>query len=297
MGFINAVHREMRLPELRKEMFKVFQKKLGRDLGNLSQEEFNDYVGIKYKLSEQTFKALLDSKLFVLNESTAKLLNLTKNELYIRQLPFDPLFIDTSFQLEQGGTLKGILIFKEPKEGFILGCARIEHEDGLPPFNLYFDVFSRDLETLETGNRIQDSQQLVGVLKNKQIQLFICSFLDFLNNPEVKTREVYRTEEQNEKRKRRGKFPIPPCIFINITGKLYEYENKLESSGHLSYSHRFWVRGHFRVLKNEERYGDKVGIKIWILPYIKGEGVLIDKVRKVRFMKEQLKEGDEDGDN
>ena len=105
---------------------------------------------------------------------------------------------------------------------------------------------------------------------------------DLLNNPEVETIEILRTEEQNKKWNNRGKLPLPPQIFIKLDGKLKIYLDQLNSGGCFNYSHRFWVRGHFRTLRNPIRYKNKVGSKIWILPYIKGEGILINKIYEVK---------------
>lgn len=103
------------------------------------------------------------------------------------------------------------------------------------------------------------------------------NFLDFLNNPEVELLTIDRSDEQNDKRIKGGKPPIPTQKLIKLTGKLKVYINKLESDGLYKVSHRFWVRGHFRTLRNKTRYGSNSGKKIWILPYIKGSGILIDK--------------------
>lgn len=46
--------------------------------------------------------------------------------------------------------------------------------------------------------------------------------------------------------------------------------------GSRGYSHKFWVRGHFRWLR-AERYGENIGKKLWIAPFIKGKGVMLHK--------------------
>jgi len=71
---------------------------------------------------------------------------------------------------------------------------------------------------------------------------------------------------------------------------LRRYISNLKSNGHIDYSHKFWVRGHWRTLKNEKRYKDSVGKKMWIKPFIKGKGILIDK--KYELKKKNL-EGSE----
>ena len=82
------------------------------------------------------------------------------------------------------------------------------------------------------------------------------------------------------KRILRGKLPIPSQKFIRVNGKLKIYLSELNSGKHFNYSHRFWVRGHFRTLRND-KWKNARGTKIWILPFIKGKGVLVDKIYEV----------------
>jgi len=60
-----------------------------------------------------------------------------------------------------------------------------------------------------------------------------------------------------------------------------DYVNELNSSGSFEYSHKFWVRGHFRSLRSE-RYKEKRGIRIWIPPFVKGKGILMGKSYRLR---------------
>jgi len=54
--------------------------------------------------------------------------------------------------------------------------------------------------------------------KEEYLQLFICNFLDFLNNPEIEIKEIEENQEQNKKRIKRGKPPISTRFFINVEG-------------------------------------------------------------------------------
>ena len=57
--------------------------------------------------------------------------------------------------------------------------------------------------------------------------------------------------------------------------------DQLNNKTDFTYTHRFWVRGHFRVLK-DKKWKKSQGKKIWIVPFIKGEGVLIKKEYNVK---------------
>lgn len=54
----------------------------------------------------------------------------------------------------------------------------------------------------------------------------------------------------------------------------------LKTGRHFSYSHSFWVRGHFRTYTSDRYIGAK-GKKQWVMPYVKGKGLLIEKTRVV----------------
>lgn len=109
------------------------------------------------------------------------------------------------------------------------------------------------------------------------ISLFVCNFLDFLHDPEIELITVERTKEQNDKRIKKNKDILPTEIFIRLDGTLKIYLDKLESQlSEEHFNHKFWVRGHWRTLR-DEKYKKNIGIKIWIRPYIKGQGILIQK--------------------
>lgn len=108
----------------------------------------------------------------------------------------------------------------------------------------------------------------------KQITLFCINFLDFLEeNKEYKISKKVLSEANSLK------INSPPQIslFVEVRGKLKEQllceRNKIDGA---EYSHSFWVRGHFRHFKSS-KYTSCKGKKIWIIPYIKGKGILIKK--------------------
>ena len=108
------------------------------------------------------------------------------------------------------------------------------------------------------------------------------AFLNFVNNPEVEIIDSSLSREQTEKRARNKKVYIPQMSSIEVTGVVKRYINQLGSKGEFEMSHRYWVKGHFRTLRDEKRYGKNVGRRIWLCPYIKGVGVLIEKEYEVK---------------
>ena len=110
---------------------------------------------------------------------------------------------------------------------------------------------------------------------------FIMNLLVFINDREIQIIERKRSAKNVERRAREGKPPLPDSSFIRLTGTLRKYIDSIGDrlSGH-KYSHKFWVRGHMRYLK-AERYKQKKGQWIKIEPFIKGEGVLVERVYRV----------------
>jgi hypothetical protein len=67
---------------------------------------------------------------------------------------------------------------------------------------------------------------------------------------------------------------IPSTFSVNVTGKLLKYVDEAISQGIFEYSHKFRVRGHWRELVSNYFKNNK---KVFIPPYIKGSGILIEK--------------------
>ena len=85
----------------------------------------------------------------------------------------------------------------------------------------------------------------------------------------------------DEQRLKKGKSKQPNITYIDVKGKLKIYLDQLNNKTDFTYTHRFWVRGHFRVLK-DKKWKKSQGKKIWIVPFIKGDGVLIKKEYNVK---------------
>ncbi len=140
--------------------------------------------------------------------------------------------------------------------------------------------------------------------KQESIELHIkvrelySNFLDYLNHPSAK-QSIYKLSWNNEKRIKRGKFPIQDKIVIDMKSEFLDYRNLGKKSEHSQYKNKFWVRGHFKHLRNKERFNriyslskqdlDKENlfyngefISKWVVPYIKGSGELKEKIRRAK---------------
>ena len=114
----------------------------------------------------------------------------------------------------------------------------------------------------------------------KFLKEFIMNLLVFINDREIQVIERKRSRKNVERRIREGKIPLPDSRLIRLTGTLKKYIDGLKEGLTRKYSHKFWIRGHMRYLASD-KYKQKKGQWIKIEPYIKGEGVLVQRVYKV----------------
>ena len=114
------------------------------------------------------------------------------------------------------------------------------------------------------------------------------NFLIFLNQPEVDYRSRERSRKNMQKRVKKGKVPLPNDAKVQVSGEIKRYLDKVsDMDTDIEHSHRYWVRGHWRTLRDEEHWGDEAGKQVWVKPHIRGEGVLIEKDYEL-----ESKEGD-----
>ena len=243
---------------------------------------------------------LWNSKKFVIDSDKSKLLSLTDIEPRLVNLPFPNFYIDCSFDIKNFN-IYGIHVREVPphlhqfnikdihfevyfcnnndKWNGIMGFTFLRPEpmgwNFDKPRKLICDTVPKTPQPPEVMERIEKSIEAQKVC-TKAIKSFMMNFILFLNEPDVYLVDVQRTEEHNQKRIKRGKIPIPPYSLVKVTGELKIYMDKLRSENAFKYSHKFWVRGHWRRFRSQ-KYKEKKGTKTWIKPYRKGQGILVHK--------------------
>lgn len=254
-------------------------------------------------LSDTLINGILKCHLFEINDDVKKLLALTKtprdNESI--KLPFPYIFIDTSFDKIEMEKLN-INLGYEKIIGILLYSRELEIENRLPLLQRLFRA-KKETETEEQigavffnknngrigfdAVSIMLEDEIVSKIKGKLdknsfkfVGDFSIKLLNFLNTPDVEVILRKQKDERSVKRLKNGRLPLPPKAFIKITGETKEYLNDVKHAELWHYSHRFWIRGHFRKFKSD-RYSIKKGMRIWIKPYIKGRGMLLEKKYKV----------------
>jgi hypothetical protein len=223
---------------------------------------------------------LFQTKIFVCSDTILKFLtkDYTKNIIGYRHLPFESIFIPMNRSIK-GQTIRGIGLYELNQTSdnkliqIVFIVERTKGETGLYVCKL---DNSTDISESSVGDWTKEDKIIV-----EEVRYFVCNLLDFINNPEVELVHIEHTIDENRKRIARGKVPIPICKYVRINGSLKEYFDSLNSGKTFNYSHKFFVRGHFRTLKSN-KWKNKVGTKIWIYPYIKGEGILINKEYRIK---------------
>lgn len=241
--------------------------------------------------------SLAKSKLFDVEDSIKSLLLLTKAPKAELKLPFDDIFLNVQFSSEEikgDYQIIGLLV----RKGKLLTVGTDE-EVGRESIRISFVLYNGEAFYFNTmndqakGRRTvldgdKDTEQQITFKKilttktERLIRDFVHNFLTFINSPDVQVVTVERGEKNQLRRKRQGKAILPPSQKVIINHRIREYLDQLKSNGHVDFTHRFWVRGFWRTLRSEKRYGANAGKRLWILPFVKGKGILIEKNYEVR---------------
>ena len=229
-------------------------------------------------------KNINDSRIFKIPHILSQMFLLT-DPIKTHLLPFETVFLEQFTKVDKG-IIKGIYLYQlkdneknkliNPYEDVIYVYSNLEI-NGLKTSILFLmskgQKENRGLLVLEAiPENIINNQKGV----EHEIQKIVYNFLCFVNSPDIEYITKIDTKRETEIRTRKGKPPRPTMAIIKLTDPLKRYIYKQKSGIKMIYSHRFWVRGHWRTLRNK-KYGQNVGKKLWIKPYVKGDGLLIPK--------------------
>lgn len=262
-------------------------------------EGFKDDSAKNFRLNIE--KGIKNCKIFEIEDSIKRLLILTKTPINNEELyyPFDTIFLDVNFTKEE---LKeyGIDIIAEEIIGILFTKGSLVREDGFEvgedlnitmlsknffvdkEYPLWFDSFNKRPNLKDEYKnykfKIYDNPTTDKNAK-EFIYRFVLNFINFVNNPEIEIIENKRSEKNQERRIKRGLPIIPSSSTIILTGKLKYYVQEIQNNPSWHYNYRFWVKGFFRNLRSD-KYKEKK--RIWLMPFIKGKGILIEKTYILR---------------
>ena len=268
---------------------------------NLNLEEIVFHKNRNVDFEKNILNGLFNCHIFEVSEDIKKLLTMTntpkKNSLL--KLPFPVIFIDLCFKKKDFEKI-GIDIGFDEINGIIVQEGRVIENKTKKEIgkNLrisicaivygkhwVFETYSEEMDLFEEYKPIFTNINFVqekdlNKVARRFMHTFVLNFLNFINSPEVSYVTVESDKDRNAKRIQNNKLPIPNRNMIRLNGALKVYLDDIKKNPVWHYNYRFWVRGHFRTLRNI-RYGDNVGKRIWIPPFVKGKGVLIEKNYKV----------------
>ena len=183
---------------------------------------------------------------------------------------------------------KGIMVKNNKTVGTDLRftiCSYQENDE------VWFDTFNKNINL-----QLNIGKFKVNVLENtftdKKMRdfchQFFLNFLNFLHNPEVEYLLNTRSETNIERRIKQGKPIIPASAVIKLSGYLKQYVETLTAHSGFTHNYRFWVRGHFRELR-AEKWKQKRGQRIWIPPFLKGNGIIFQKPYELKSENHEVK--------
>jgi hypothetical protein len=249
-------------------------------------------------------KSLDEAKPFIIEEDVIPLL--LNTECNDGNIPFPSFFIEAQVQIKER------LYY-----GFHIGSYFTDNEKYLSVLS----VFAENILDTKTGKIIRKFQPDYLILKqdasgnlsvkkddkyHSKIRNFIFSFCSFINEPDVDIILHNLNPKNNLRRAERGCMPLPEFRKVTIKGKLRVYVDKQredwQGGTHKSANYRYWVRGFYRHFFNKKRYAKiyelddidkrKLGftwsdkhkdvLKIWVKPFIRGQGILIKQSWEVK---------------
>ena len=222
-------------------------------------------------------------RIFKIPKELSNLFVLT-DPIEMNVLPFENVFIEQKIAIGNNA-IKGIFLSQLSEEEMRELPPDIKNKifvyagmfiDGLNS-SMTFLLNDKIREFHNNYNEFDPSVNLIDT-----VSMLVNNFLCFVNSPDIEYVTKIDTPRDTKIRKRKGKPQRPPIANIILTDPIKRYLSKQRLGEKMVYSHRFWVRGHWRVLRDKKRYGENSGKTIWIKPHIKGDGLLINKNYELR---------------
>jgi hypothetical protein len=241
-------------------------------------------------------------RLVEIEEDLIELVKNTDNKIFHRPLFFPTIFINNNIEYDDA-IIKGILISEAiTRED---GSSRILYSDFYKEYAKDANDYIITFFVIDHGNLLLQSINLISDEKiksglsdteirliniNNFVRNMIVNIVDMVEgmDKDLSVTVIGTTKEQNIKRIKRKQIPFPTKVYIRAQGEFKNYvkkfnndvqENEEDTKRH-KISHKFMVRGHWRHFRSE-RFVHKMGEKIWIKPFWKGEGIPIAKEYKL----------------
>jgi len=236
-------------------------------------------------LSRLVGKNLLNARIFKIPAVLSEVFILT-DPIKTYVLPFESVFLEQQVKTENY-TINGIYLYSLSERD----KTEIDHKGD--SIHMYVNIAVNGVRAsihrlLNSYNERHKSPMIAGRGVGEAVELLsqynvndtakniVYNFLCFVNSPDIEYITKTDTDRETKIRIRKGKPPRPPIANIILTNPLKRYIQKQRIGEKMTYTHRFWVRGHWRHYQNS-KYVNLRGKKQWIKPHIKGDGLLIPK--------------------
>jgi hypothetical protein len=229
-------------------------------------------------------------RLIEIEKDLIPLIQETDNKVFYRNLFFPSIFINNDFNFERL-IIKGIYLtecYSEPNSNsyalhhpnpndYAIFVVAVDIEEG-SEFYLSAALINKAI-----GESFTDTKEEFSRMKrlSNYIRVLICNIIDMVegNDEDIEVVTIETTKDQNLKRFKKGKIAIPTKVYIRSKGKFKKYVSEFHREISKP-SHSFPVRGHWRNFR-DERFINVYGTKIWIKPFIKGQGIMLTKDYKL----------------
>lgn len=279
---------------------------------NMTAKEYEKYKDRRTRLLEWHVETCLPAaKVFEMDNTIKRLLLLTdkpkdKKLMDKLKLPFASIFFDVEFDKSELGPeilmdkITGILVSKhysyldnDDKVTMPMGdmtgtkfeyfyVVYCGHKDDY--FFIEDCIFPLHEKDLELNMHYYENSG------TEFLRSFVINFLTFIQHPEIDYIKTSRSNKNKLRRIKEGKLPLPSSDKIILKGRLKRYaSNFSQNLNSIQMDYKVWVRGHWRCFRNA-RYKNALGKVIWIAPFIKGKGELINKVYNCKADKIDKKE-------
>ena len=255
--------------------------------------EFSKRIDVFSSIDDNT-----NFRLVEIEKSMIPMLESTDNTFEYRPLFLPMIFIDNEFHVKNY-TFKGIFVLdmtysevtneppvkdlmmlsvgvnlREQNERYV--WTRLSGDGKLTKINI-------------SGGLNEELEEFALESQKNYVRTIVVNLLDLIDNKgEEETiiqTTITKTREQNKKRVKRGKIPLPSKIFIRPSDSFRTVVEEFNSHEGTSHRYRYMVRGHFRRYKSE-RFKNLENKKKWIKPHYRGKGITILKGYKVRGKQE-----------
>lgn len=269
---------------------KTLQRFINGEIESVAEESTYD-AAVRESVERGDLALMLQSHAFQVDQHVGEALEQTNNGPRPLRLPFRACFIDGNFLHEPTNiTFRGILVYENADPNADGLCESIMFHafgeepprpgDGKRPITSVRGNFLKDFGEMPTegdGEFDWDFEDVRGFLIR-----VIANWYDLVNDPEVVIARVGKSPSAAARHMREHGTPPPLEIRrIVLKGELKRVVEAFRiQKGSRRYSHRFYVKGHWREFR-AERYKTMRGKRVWVMPYIKGRGILIRKTYSV----------------